>query len=185
MTLADVFGDIDRLGAALGRAREAKACVAALSERMDAIARKAAGQPARRVALIDWIAPLMMGAEWMPELVTRAGGVPLLAEPGAHTKPVLFAALAAAQPEVVIVAPCGFSIADSLADMPLLSAEPGWANLPAVRNGEVYVADGNHYFNRPGPRLAESLEIVAEILNPELFNFGHRGKAYLPWPPLS
>jgi iron complex transport system substrate-binding protein len=183
MRLADAFADIERVGAALGRAGEAARCIERLSARMDAIARKAACLPPRRVALIDWLAPLMMGAEWMPELVELAGGAPLLAEPGQHTHAIPFAALAKAAPEIIIVAPCGFSIPQSLADMPALTGRPGWGDLPAMRKGEVYVADGNHYFNRPGPRLVESLEIVAEILNPAMFDFGHRGKAYLPWPP--
>ena len=181
MRLSDAFADIERVGAALGRSPEAARCIERLSARIDAIADKARSRPPRRVALIDWLDPLMMGAEWMPELVDLAGGIPVLAEPGQHTKPLPFEALIEAAPEAIIVAPCGFSIPDALADMPAFAARPGYADLPAFRNGEVYVADGNHYFNRPGPRLVESLEIVAEILNPDVFTFGHRGKVYLPW----
>jgi iron complex transport system substrate-binding protein len=184
MRLAEVWSDILRVGEALGRAKAADGLVARLTDRVARILERCEGLPARRVGFIDWIDPLIMGAEWIPELIRLAGGEPVLGAEGEHARAVPFEALAAARPEMLLVAPCGFGIPEALADLPGLAALPGWGELPAVRDGEVYVADGNHYFNRPGPRLVESLEIVAEILNPAVIDFGHRGVAYGPWPNL-
>lgn len=182
LTLADALADIRRVGAGLGRAGAGDRLAQALEARMAAIEARAAGRPSPRVGLVDWIEPLIMGAEWMPELVARAGGEAVLAEPGGHARAIPLASLAAADPDIIVVAPCGFGLAETRRDMPGLAAQPGWSDLRAVRSGEVYLADGNHYFNRPGPRLVESLEILAEILHPDLFGFGHRGAAFHHWP---
>jgi iron complex transport system substrate-binding protein len=182
MRLADVWADILRVGEALGRARKADALLTRLTGRVAKILERCEGLGPKRVGFIDWIDPLIMGAEWIPELIRLAGGEPVLGAEGAHAEAVAFETLVEAGPEVLLVAPCGFGIPDALADLPLLAARPGWSSLPAVHQGEVYVADGNHYFNRPGPRLVESLEIMAEILNPAMVDFGHRGLAYGPWP---
>jgi iron complex transport system substrate-binding protein len=114
----------------------------------------------------------------MPELIAVAGGQSVLGSAGAHSPTIDFDQLAAADPDVVLVLPCGFDLARTRAELPLLRAEPRFTALRAVREGRLYVADGNQYFNRPGPRLVESLEILAELLHPEAFDFGHRGRAY-------
>lgn len=182
LTLADVWENIRSVAQALGREQEGDNLTRSLQARIAAIADRAKGLPARRVALIDWIEPLIMGAEWMPELVTLLGGVPVLSEAGRHAEAIAFEALLEAAPDVVVVAPCGWGLAPTRRDMALLAAQPGWDRLPAVRLGEVYLADGNHYFNRPGPRLVESLEILAEILDPVRFPFAHRDRAFERWP---
>jgi len=182
MRLAEVWGDVLRVGEALGRPKKADALLERLTGRVAKILERCEVPEPRRVGFIDWIDPLIMGAEWIPELVRLAGGAPVVSADGAHAEAIAFETLARAAPEVLLVAPCGFGIPQALADLPVLAAQPGWADLPAVRNGEVYVADGNHYFNRPGPRLVESLEIMAEILNPAVVDFGHRGVGYGPWP---
>ena len=105
----------------------------------------------------------------MPELVEMAGGENLFGQAGQHSPWLQWDELVAADPDVIVVHPCGFDIPHSLQDMPLLAHRPGWRDLKAVREARVVVADGNHYFNRPGPRIVESLEILAEILHPELF----------------
>jgi iron complex transport system substrate-binding protein len=92
-----------------------------------------------------------------------------------------FAELQARDPEVIVVLPCGFDLARTRAEMPQLVRQPGWADLRAVKTGRVVLADGNQYFNRPGPRLVESLEILAEIVHPEAFDFGHRGRGWVRW----
>ena len=177
--LSDIWADMRRVGRALGVEDAAHAAIVGLQGRLSAI-RETAARADRRptVAAIEWIEPLMAGGNWMPELIEAAGGESLFATAGQHSPWLDWAALAAADPDVILLLPCGFTIAQSLADLPLLHARPEWAGLRAVRAGEVYVLDGHHYFNRPGPRLVESAEMVAEILHPRLFAFGHEGMGW-------
>jgi iron complex transport system substrate-binding protein len=114
----------------------------------------------------------------MPELVSRAGGEAVLARAGSHESHNEWDAQRAADPQVILLAPCGLSMAQTARDMPAFTGLPGFGELSAVRKGEVYLADGKHYLNRPGPRLVESLEIAAEIIHPERFRFGHEGRAW-------
>jgi iron complex transport system substrate-binding protein len=181
--LRDVWGDILRVGEALGVRAQAKIVVAELQERLETIAARAAAAGTRpTVAAIEWIDPLMAGGNWMPELVEIAGGTSLFAQPGQHSPWLEWDALAAADPDVILLLPCGFRIDQSLADLHLLTARPEWAGLKAVQAGKVFVIDGHHYFNRPGPRLVESAEIIAEILHPALFDFGHQGTGWIRCP---
>lgn len=178
--LGDLWAGIGEVAAALGVEQAGAALIEDLKGRMAEIQRLAAGLAVRpRVACIEWIDPLMSAGNWMPELVEMAGGVNLFGEAGAHSPMMEWEALRAADPDVILVQPCGFDIARTLEEMPLLEAKPGWHEIAAVRAGRVVVGDGNQYFNRPGPRLAESLEIVAEILHPETFDFGHRGEGWV------
>ena len=180
--LDDLWTDIRSVGAALGAGDTAESVVAGLQSRMNAIAASAAALPDRpSVATVEWIDPLMAAGNWMPTLVEMAGGRNLFGDAGADAPWVTWEALRAADPDTILVLPCGFDMARSIAEMPALSAQPGWAGLSAVRNGRVFVTDGNRYFNRPGPRLAESLEILAEILHPDSFDFGWRGTGWQPF----
>jgi iron complex transport system substrate-binding protein len=115
----------------------------------------------------------------MPELIDIAGGRSLFAKPGEHSPWLDWASLINADPEVIVLLPCGFKIAQTIADLSLLTENPLWSSLRAVRQDRVYLTDGHHFFNRPGPRLVESAEIVAEILHPDRFNFGHRGTGWI------
>jgi iron complex transport system substrate-binding protein len=183
--LPDVWSDIRRIADALGEPQAGDRLVFDIQARMNKVAAKAAAAPKRpRVLCVEWVDPLMAGAGWLPEMVTMAGGAPLLAEAGQLSQWITWEQAVAAQPDVIVVMPCGYDIARASADMPILEALPGYADLPAVRQGRVAIADGNQYFNRPGPRLAESLEIMAEILHPELFDFGHQGRGWVSCPPL-
>ncbi|HEX6979586.1 MAG TPA: cobalamin-binding protein [Alphaproteobacteria bacterium] len=178
--LEDVFADIVRIAAALGRDAAGRSLVRDMRRRMDAIAARAKSVPRRpRVATIEWIEPLMAGGNWMPDLIAMAGGRNLLGESGRHSPSLAWDDLVRAEPEVILVLPCGFDIARTRAEMPALTGRAEWRELPAVRSGAVYLLDGNQYFNRPGPRLVESLEIVAEILHPETFRFGHEGAGWI------
>jgi iron complex transport system substrate-binding protein len=182
-TLADAWTDIGRLAAAIGREREGAALVDRLRARTEAIAARAAGAARRpSLAAIEWIDPLMAAGNWMPELVRLAGGQPLFAEPGRHSPRLDWERLRLADPERILIAPCGFAIERSLEELAGLSGRPGWGDLAAVRLAQVAVADGNAYFNRPGPRLLGSLEILAEQLHPDLFDFGHRGRGWVRCP---
>ena len=180
--LDDIWNDIRRVATALGVADRAAALVERLTARMAVIAARAAARSTQpTVGTVEWIDPLMAGGNWMPELVAMAGGRSLFGEAGAHSPWVAFEDFVRADPEVVVVLPCGFSIAESRRDMPALTGRNEWAALRAVRTGRVCIADGRQFFNRPGPRIAESLEILAEILHPDEFDFGHKGRN---WEPL-
>ena len=180
--LDDLWTDIRSVGAALGAGDTAEFVVAGLQSRMNAIAASAAALPDRpSVATVEWIDPLMAAGNWMPTLVEMAGGRNLFGEAGGHAPWMSWEDLRTADPDAIIVLPCGFDMARSIAEMPALAAQPGWAGLSAARNGRVFVTDGNQYFNRPGPRLAESLEILAEILHPDSFDFGWLGAGWQPF----
>lgn len=180
--LADVWADIRRVAAALGADAAGIALTEALAERLEAVAARARTLDRRpTLACIEWMEPLMAGGNWIPELAALAGGRDLLGKPGRHSDWISFEALAAADPEVILVQPCGFDIPRTRAEMPALTALPGWRDLRAVHGGRVYLTDGNRYFNRPGPRLVESLEILAEILHPGTFRFGHEGAGWVAY----
>jgi iron complex transport system substrate-binding protein len=180
--LGDVWGDLLRVGEALGLKARAEAVVGVLQGRLAAIRARTEGLARLRVAAIEWIDPLMAGGNWMPELIESAGGTSLFAAAGQHSPWLDWEALVAADPEVILLLPCGFRIDQSLADLNLLTSRPGWAGLSAVRTGQVFLIDGHHYFNRPGPRLVESAEMIAEILHPGRFDFGHQGSGWIRAP---
>jgi iron complex transport system substrate-binding protein len=178
-TLGDVWDDIDRVANALGAGDRARALQRALAQRIDAVrARTELLDASPSVACIEWIDPLMAAGNWMPELVTLAGGRSLFAEAGAHSPWLEWEALRAADPDVIVVLPCGFDLARTRSELSPLLAQPGWSELSAVRKGRVFLSDGNHYMNRPGPRLVDSLEILAEMLHPDRFPPRHLGDGW-------
>jgi iron complex transport system substrate-binding protein len=132
------------------------------------------------VVCLEWLDPLMVAGTWVPELVRLAGGHDCLGADGAHATTVAWEAVVEADPEVLVLMPCGFDIARCRAELPALTGRPGWADLRAVRARRVAVTDGNQFFNRPGPRIVESLEILLEILHPARFAFGHEGEGWQP-----
>jgi iron complex transport system substrate-binding protein len=173
-SLGDVLADIERVGVELDESARAKTLVDTLKQRMGTIERRAARTNKRpTVGCIEWLEPLMVAANWMPELVTMAGGENLFGEAGRHSPAIEFGALLEKDPDVIVLMPCGFNMDRVVAELNAVASQPGWNRLKAVREQEVYVTDGNQYFNRPGPRIADSLEILAEILHPEIFHFGH------------
>jgi iron complex transport system substrate-binding protein len=179
-SLADIWNDIKTVGDALGASARAEELASELKSRMDAIARKARSiQPTPTVAYVEWIDPLMAGGNWMPELVEMAGGINLFGEAGKHSPWMTWDELRAREPDVIFVSPCGFDIDRTIKEMHLLGTRPEWKNMSAVRSERVFVADGNQYFNRPGPRVAEALEILAETLHPSVFHFGHEGAGWI------
>jgi iron complex transport system substrate-binding protein len=180
--MADIWTDIQNVADAIGAPERGQNLVADLKARMAAIADKAATLPERpSIACIEWIDPLMAAGNWMPELVEMAGGTNLFGTAGRHSPWMTWEALRDADPEVIAILPCGFDIDRTRQEMPALTDRDEWPALRAVRDGRVYVTDGNQYFNRPGPRIAESLEILAELLHPQHFDFGHKGTG---WEPL-
>jgi iron complex transport system substrate-binding protein len=177
-SLADVWDDIRRVADALKIVEHGESVVASLQARMCAVSDKARRAGVRpRVACIEWQEPLMAAGNWMPELIEMAGGANLLGEPGKHSGYLQWTELVTADPDVIVISPCGFDLARTEQEMYWLTQRPEWARLRAVQTGRVYLADGNQYFNRPGPRLVETLQILAEILHPETFEpqFEHTG----------
>ncbi len=188
--LADIWEDIAKVARALGRERQGKRLVEELKARMASIAEQSGAARTRpRGAMIEWIDPLMAGGNWMPELVQMAGGENLFGAAGQRSAWLDREQIIVADPDVILVHPCGFDIARTLQEMLLLEHRPGWRELRAVQRDRIFVADGNQYFNRPGPRIVESLEILAEIFHPELFHARHEGKGWMryaseQWSPL-
>ena len=173
-SLSDVWTDIRAVAAALGDPARGERLVAPLITRLDAIRARTESLPTRpSMACIEWIDPLMNAGNWMPELIEIAGGRNLFGEAGQHSRYFEPEQLAAADPDVITIMPCGFGIDRSRREMPALTSRPEWPQLSAVKNGRVFIADGNQYFNRPGPRLVESAEILAELLHADHFDFGH------------
>ena len=182
MALGDVFDDIEAVAGALGIPDRGRELAAELKARLDVLRTRAAGLGSRpRIACIEWIDPPMHAGNWVPELVEIAGGKVMAGEPGRHSGYFEFEELLSMDPDVIAVMPCGFDIARTGAEMPALAAQPGWNDLSAVRGGRVFLTDGNQYFNRPGPRVVESAEILAELLHPDEFGFGHRDSGWTPW----
>ncbi|HEY4134342.1 MAG TPA: cobalamin-binding protein [Alphaproteobacteria bacterium] len=183
-TLAEVADSFRQVAAALGRPAAGEALAQALAARLAAVARRVQGLAQPRVATLEWLSPLMTAGNWVPELIATAGGENLFGAAGAHSPWLEWADVAQADPDVIVVMPCGFDLEKSTAEAAAaLPALKGWRDLRAVRAGRVAVVDGNRFFNRPGPRLADSAEILAEIFHPQAAAFGHEGDGWR-WLPL-
>ncbi len=172
MSLEDVFRTLLMVGEATGTAAKAQEVVDRLRERVNAVECKAGAIPREqrpRVAFIEWIDPIFNGGHWNPQLVEMAGGIDVLGSVGQPSRTTPWQRVIDSQPEVLVIACCGFTAERALKDVPILERQPGWNDLPCVQDGRVYIADGNAYFSRPGPRLVESLDIMAHAIHPDLF----------------
>lgn len=179
-SLSDVWNDILKVGASLDASERAESLIEGLKRRMDDISQKSGSIQSRpTVACIEWIDPLMAAGNWMPELVEMVAGVNLFGEAGKHSPWMTWEELVEKDPDIILTTPCGFDIPRTLEDMPALTSKREWRELKAARENRVFVADGNQYFNRPGPRVVESLEILAEIFHPDHFNFGHENRGWI------
>lgn len=168
-TLHDVLADLERIGDAIGRADEASVLVEQLRSRLEAVLLQVAHAETRpRVVCLEWLDPLYVAGHWVPEMVACAGGVDALGTPGSPSAQITWEQVRAAQPDVLIIMPCGFSIARAKRELDCLITKPGWTDLPAVRHGNVCVVDASAYFSRPGPRLIDGVEILAACLFPSL-----------------
>ena len=182
MDLGDVWRDIRKVATTLGAPERGQRLVDNLTARLDAVraCTEALGNRPT-IACVEWIDPLMHAENWVPELVRIAGGTIMIGEPGRHSGYFSMDELVRRDPDVIAIMPCGFDIERSRKEMHPLATHPDWAGLSAVRAGRVHVTDGNQYFNRPGPRVVESAEILAELLHPGAVDFGHRGTGWQPW----
>ncbi|GAB4154824.1 MAG: cobalamin-binding protein [Planctomycetaceae bacterium] len=186
MELADVWTDIRKVAESLDALSRAETLIENLRERLQTVRDVVQSFHAKRssntrptIACIEWIDPLMSAGNWVPELVEVAGGINLFGEAGKHSPWMTWDDLREQDPDVIAIMPCGFDIARTFSELSPLVDHPQWEQLQAVQNGRVYVTDGNQYFNRPGPRLVESAEILAEILYPGDIDFGHHGTGWI------
>lgn len=164
--LADVYCDFRRVGEAVGRSSEAEKAAAALESAIGALATaQVTGSKRPRMLAIEWLDPLMIAGNWVPELVEAAGAESLLVKQGVHSHWIDFADVVAADPDIIVLMPCGYQLEQTLAEARPLFAQPHWADLRAVREGRVYAVDGHHLFNRPGPRLLESAQVLAALVS--------------------
>lgn len=162
-----MFADLRELAELLGK--DARPLERALRRRIDAVVEKTRKLPKRRVFCMEWLDPVFASGHWVPEMVEMAGGHDPLASKGKESRRIEWQAVVDAAPEVLILLPCGLSYERTMQELPRVTERPGWADLPAVRNGEVYHADGPSYFNGGGVRLVDGIEILAGILHPEAF----------------
>ena len=168
--LGDVLQDVERVGEATGRLREAAQAVASLTERIDRVEKRAANAKTRPpVACLEWLEPIMASGHWVPEMVALAGGSEPLGKAGEPSERVAWERVLSCAPEILILMPCGFSVDRTLDEIHLLTNRPGWEGLPAVRRGKVFAVNGHAYFSRSGPRLVDGTEILAHLVHPELF----------------
>ncbi len=177
--LAHLWDNIQDVADAIQAPEAARPLITQLKTRLVDVIEKTAQITARPgVGCIEWTEPLMAAGNWVPDLVAMAGGRNLFGEGGKHSPPLGWNALAARNPDVIVIMPCGFDLTRTRIECAPLRERPEWADLGAVRSGKVYLVDGSHYFNRPGPKLIDSVEILGEILNPNKFDYGYRGKAW-------
>jgi iron complex transport system substrate-binding protein len=169
-TMEDVLENIETVGAAIGRVAEANNLVSSLRDRIDRVRNTVGKGTPPRVLCLEWLSPLFQGGHWIPEMVVLAGGNAVLATPGERSVTLSWEQIYDADPEVVIVMPCGFPLEDAIAQYHDLSFPKEWANVSAVRNGRVYAVDSNAYFSRPGPRLVTGVEILRAILTDNDFS---------------
>ncbi|MFO1021943.1 MAG: cobalamin-binding protein [Planctomycetales bacterium] len=178
--LEDMWDDIQRVADALGIPDRGRSLNARLQEELQQLRIQTESFGVRpTIACVEWIDPLMMGGNWMPQLVEIAGGRSILSQVGTHSPYVTWEQLQAEDPDVIAILPCGWDIAKGREEMAFLTQRAEWSNLRAVRNSRVYVTDGNQYFNRPGPRLVESARIFAEILHPGEIAPLHHGTGWV------
>ncbi|HVW96362.1 MAG TPA: cobalamin-binding protein [Mucilaginibacter sp.] len=178
--LDDILNDIKTVATALNALKKGEELVEELQERIDIIRHKLkfiTDKPS--VACIEWLDPMMVSGNWIPELVNIAGGVNIISEAGLHSPYVQWEEIRLQDPEILLIMPCGFSIARTLNEVDILLQLPGFGELKAAKNNRIYILDGNHYFNRPGPRIVDSVEILAEIIHPKQFIFGHEGEGWI------
>jgi iron complex transport system substrate-binding protein len=163
--LADVWQDVLRVGSALRRAPQAQELVRSYQLRLHALQQATASLiPRTRVTVLEWLDPLMAAGNWTPELLHYAGAENVFGTVGLHSPWLSWAELQSADPDVLVLSPCGFTLARTMEEVPLLRHHPAWASLKAVRAGRVYAIDGNLYLNRSGPRLVESAELLARVI---------------------
>jgi iron complex transport system substrate-binding protein len=178
--LSDIYSDIEKLANQLGVATTGAYLLELFEERINIIHHKLKFITEKpKVACIEWLSPLMIAGNWTPEIIEIAGGVPVLTEKGTHSAYVSFEEIQKEDPDIIVLMPCGFPVDRTLQEISIMLELPGWSALRAVQQNRIYITDGNQYFNRSGPRITDSIEIMAEIINPKQFFFGYEGEGWI------
>ena len=162
--------NILQVGAATGTTEQAEQLAQSLQTRIDAVeARAALTSRKPRVACLEWLDPIFFAGHWVPQMVELAGGIDCLATPQEPSRRIEWDDVLKQEPDVVVILPCGFDVPQAMREVHLLTEREGWEDLPAVRDNRVFVTNASAYFSRSGPRLVDGLEMMAEIIHPELF----------------
>ena len=172
-SVEDIFNDILTIAEILNVRKKGKELVELIKEKIDSTEKIVYQKSSPSVAAIEWIDPLMAAGNWVPQLIRVAGGENLFGEAGKHSPWMKYNDLVEQDPEIIIVMPCGYDIKKSLIEIKTLESKKGWGSLKAVRNRNVYITDGNQFFNRPGPRIIESIEILLEIIHSDFSESKH------------
>ena len=178
-SLNDIWNDIEKVAKGLNVENRGIELVKTLKDKTRELNQTVKEFPVKTVACIEWIDPVMAAGNWVPTLVELAGGQNLFGEAGKHSPWMDFKALKAKDPDIIIVMPCGYNISKTIQEMKVLTDHPQWESLNAVKQARVYITDGNQYFNRPGPRIIDSLEILMEILHEDKFDFSHHKSGWI------
>lgn len=172
-SIEDIFNDILTIAEILNVRKKGKELVELIKAKIDSTEKIVYQKSSPSVAAIEWIDPLMAAGNWVPQLIRVAGGKNLFGESSKHSPWMKYNDLVEQDPEIIIVMPCGYDIKKSLIEIKTLESKKGWGSLKAVRNRNVYITDGNQFFNRPGPRIIESLEILLEIIHSDFSESKH------------
>lgn len=167
--LSAVVASIRTIASAIGAEAEAEKLTTQMKSELQQIQNSVSELNWPSVLAIEWMDPLMSAGNWVPQLIQLAGGQPLAAEAGEHSPWLEWEKVQRLDPAIITVMPCGYPLKQTLSEISSLTNRPGWSELRAVQNKQVYLLDGHHYFNRPGPRLVDSTHILAEILHPSIF----------------
>lgn len=180
-TMSEIYDSILTIGEAAGVPEKAQNLVDELNMRFSIISQTINGQARDEVVTIEWLDPLMTGGNWIPELVDAAGGESRLAVAGKHSPVIEWSEILDQNPRKLLIMPCGYAIPQTLKEMHVLTEKEGWSNLDAVKNNEVYILDGDRFFNRPGPGIFDSGRILAEILHPNLLKPIYKNDGWVKW----
>jgi len=172
-SVEDIFNDILTIAEILNVRKKGKELVESIKAKIDNTEKIVYQKSSPSIAAIEWIDPLMAAGNWVPQLIKVAGGKNLFGEAGKHSPWMKYNDLVEQDPEIIIVMPCGYDIKKSLIEIKTLESKKEWGSLKAVRNRNVYITDGNQFFNRPGPRIIESLEILLEIIHSDFSESKH------------
>ena len=172
-SIKDIFSDIKIIAEVLNVVDRGADLIDFMKNRIRVLKKSYDIKSGPTVAAIEWINPLMAAGNWVPELIEMAGGVNLFGEAGKHSPWMNYQDLIEKNPQTIIIMPCGYNIQKSIVEIDSLIKQKGWKELSAVKNDKVYITDGNQFFNRPGPRIIESLEILIEIFHNDKTNFKH------------
>ena len=180
-SLSEVFNDIGRVASAINIKEEiSNKLIRSLETRLESIRNKTLKQKKPTVACVEWIDPLMAAGNWIPEMVDISGGKDIFGQSGKDSHWIKFNEIKNNDPDIIVFLPCGFDIKKTQDEVnELMNKDKRWQYLKAFKNKKFFIVDGNQYFNRPGPRLIESLEIFAEIFHPQLFNFNHEKSGWI------